>query len=215
MSNSSGVYSVEGRRFGRETCQLKSMFIDKIEFCSKLSKLPRSSMGLVPGLSLEAQCPRTDVRVARVCEPSHQLCRGTGGGYSGPGERAQPALSPVISAQREKASPAAPSASDPRTPCPPSHRFRLQRGLGRPGPRCLPRDPAPAPSIPSQARPDKSSAKPFRELPPLLELSAPAGTLSSCKNGWIFLPRTVSACGDGAECERIFKRGNLLASEGL
>lgn len=128
--------SVGGGRFGRETCQLKSMFTDKIEFCSKLSKLPRSSMGLVPGLSLEAQCPRTDVGVARVCEPLHELCRGTGGGYSGPGERAQPVLSPVISAQREKASPAAPSASDPRAPRPPSHRFRLQprlRGSGAQG----------------------------------------------------------------------------------
>lgn len=32
---------------------------------------------------------------------------------------------------------------------------------------------------------------------------------------WIFLPRTLSGCGDGAERDRLFKLGNSLDSEGL
>lgn len=41
-------------------------------------------------------------------------------------------------------------------------------------------------SVPSPARPDEFSEKPSQKLLRLPEPSVPAGTLSSCKNGWIF-----------------------------
>lgn len=65
-------------------------------------------------------------------------------------------------------------------------RLSGRRGPGRREPGRLLRDPASAPSIPSQTRPDKSSSKFFRKLPPLLELSVRAGTLSSCETVGFF-----------------------------
>ncbi|XP_045682915.1 homeobox protein EMX1 isoform X2 [Phyllostomus hastatus] len=55
----------------------------------ELCKPPGSSMDSVSGLSLETQCPRTDVGVAAVCEPPHQAggrtCGGTRRGQEGSG----------------------------------------------------------------------------------------------------------------------------------
>lgn len=154
-------------RFGRETCQLKSMFTDKTEFCSKLSKLPRSSMGLVPVPSLETQCQRTDFRVAGVCEPLHQLCRETGRGHGGPGGRAPPGPSPVISAPPEKASPAWARTHAPRV-LPAIFFASSLRGPRSPSLEIQPRLGA----SPVRHMGHKSSAKPLKKLPLLLELPA-------------------------------------------
>lgn len=99
-------------------------------------------------------------------------------------EQAAAAPSPSSPLSRRRPLPRSPRLPT-RAPSPPSGLSGLwpsrAPGLGLRGPGRLSGDPATVLSILSQTRPDKSSAERFQKLPPLPELSVPAGTLSSCK----------------------------------